>query len=446
MCRQCGLDLLGIDVEATADDHLLRAAHQRDQPASVLACQVSRPQPALAYRPGGFLGHVPVALHHMLRANRELPRLTHGNRCPVGGTDDDFDHRVGPPDAPDAKLACAVIGTGCEVVARCQRRHGHHRFGQAEVLRQDRAEPLQGLFQGVFWYRLRAVSNRPQRGQVMAVNIRVVHQPCQECRNAGEDRYPLLLDAAQQVVHRACGDQHTAGAPQEPGHEIGAARMGERSDMRQRVIVPDIPVDQHVPAHGEPVPVAQHDTLGPTRRTRGVVDRTQILQLCAIQNFGRQGGLQQAGPARSMHRILAVDLGHPETGKLRGSFLRTGAGGAVVEEHRGIAVAQRRADIRGCRARIDGDTHHCGALHRHLEQQALRAVGKKNRDPCPRRQARRQPTGDPVAEVTELPVRPTPVPVHQAGARGKAPRRLPHECAECRSLVHAACPGMVWRR
>jgi hypothetical protein len=69
------LDLVGIDVEARDDDHVLLAVDDADIAVRIHGADIAGQQPAAAHGLFGFVGPVPVAQHHLRPARGDLARL-----------------------------------------------------------------------------------------------------------------------------------------------------------------------------------------------------------------------------------------------------------------------------------------------------------------------------------------------------------------------------------
>src|SRR5205823_7326598 len=118
------LDLPGIDVLSTADDHVLDAADDVDVAVGVHRGQVAGVHPAAAVDGlSGALGVVPVAHHHRVAPGAQLARRA-GGHDPAGlGVDDlHLDVGVDPPDGRDPVL---------EAVVRCRLGRHRRRLGHA---------------------------------------------------------------------------------------------------------------------------------------------------------------------------------------------------------------------------------------------------------------------------------------------------------------------------
>src|SRR3979411_2370174 len=72
------LDLPRVDIDPTADDHVLASIDDVQEAVFVERADIAGPEPAVAQRFGGGLWIVPVALHHGLAAQHDFARLALG--------------------------------------------------------------------------------------------------------------------------------------------------------------------------------------------------------------------------------------------------------------------------------------------------------------------------------------------------------------------------------
>ena len=83
------LDLARIDVQATADDHVLQPAGHPQVATLVHRADVTHVQPAISVdRAGRCIGHLVVAQHVLVPATADLTLLADRHRNPSGGIGD----------------------------------------------------------------------------------------------------------------------------------------------------------------------------------------------------------------------------------------------------------------------------------------------------------------------------------------------------------------------
>ena len=70
--QQDFFDLTRVDVAAAADDHVLRAVSQREQPVFVHATEITGMEPAAAQRFGIGFNVVPIPIHYAIAAGHHL--------------------------------------------------------------------------------------------------------------------------------------------------------------------------------------------------------------------------------------------------------------------------------------------------------------------------------------------------------------------------------------
>ncbi|OIQ71081.1 hypothetical protein GALL_473020 [mine drainage metagenome] len=215
----------------------------------------------------------------MVRTNGDFSGLTRCDRLAIGAAQNDLDERVRPSDAGHAWF----FRSGNEQIGGGKIAYGHHRFGLAVVVDQDRAEFAKRLFQRVAGDRLGAVADHAQAAEVEVIERGVIDDAGQGGWNAGEDRDLVFRDGREQPVNAAAFDNHAGSAAQEPGHEIGAARMCHWTDMRQHVVAANVTIDQHIAVDRRPIAVGEHGALGSSRRAGCVVDRIEIIEGGALK-------------------------------------------------------------------------------------------------------------------------------------------------------------------
>src|SRR5690606_39319411 len=84
---QNGLDLLGIDVLPTADDHVLDPVHDGEIAVFVETADIAGVQPAVDDGLGGFLRPVQIAAHHRRSGDDDLTVLAGRQGRTVGAHD-----------------------------------------------------------------------------------------------------------------------------------------------------------------------------------------------------------------------------------------------------------------------------------------------------------------------------------------------------------------------
>src|SRR5262245_40266149 len=98
MREQHALDLHGKDALATAADHLLAAADDREEPFGVECAQITREHPAVAHRARRLVRVPPVTAHGELAADGDLADGARGHVDPRLVEEPYVHVEVGPAD------------------------------------------------------------------------------------------------------------------------------------------------------------------------------------------------------------------------------------------------------------------------------------------------------------------------------------------------------------
>src|SRR6266566_2311228 len=157
------LDLARVHVVPAADDELLLPADDEQEPVLVEVAEVAGVQPGAGEGLGGRLRPVQVPLHHVHAAGDDLAHVLGAGRQRTALVVPDLGLR--PPDRLADAVGAALGRAGVE--------RGRGRgLGHPVALQDDQAEaPLERIEDGG-WNRRPAGDGDPQRGQVVAVQVR----------------------------------------------------------------------------------------------------------------------------------------------------------------------------------------------------------------------------------------------------------------------------------
>ena len=213
------LDLARVHVHAAAQDHVLLAVDDREVALVVHGREVAGAEPAVGDGLGGRLGLAPVALHHVVAADRDLADLA--DRHLVAVEVDALHLAAGDGDADGAGLALAV--------GHVEARDGAG-LGQAVALEDDAAELVLEGPHDLERHRGPARGADAQRRGVHAVGLRVVEDRGVHRRHALHDRDPLLLDDLDGRGGVEAGDEGEARA----GDRRGVEADDQAEDVEER--------------------------------------------------------------------------------------------------------------------------------------------------------------------------------------------------------------------
>src|SRR3954464_12781826 len=428
------LDLARVDVVAAADDHVLLAVDDEEVAVLVDAGHVARVEPAVAQDLLRGVVAVPVALHEVVAADRDLADLALAHLVAVLVDDLHLDALDRRPDGARLALLVGVV-------------EGRDRRGlrQAVALEDLAPERLLEAAQDLDGERRATRDAQPQARGVVAIALGVVEDRVVHRRHALEDRHAVAVDHLERLARVEARDQVEAGAALDA--RVQPARLPERVEQRQR------------PEHH----VVLGDLRERARRDLGVGEQARVRQLGALRRAGRAGRVEDhGGVVVGAVGDLVHGLGLAEQplelagldddglcARLARALLRGGGEVAPGEQRLGPGVLDVELDLAALEQHVHRHDGAARAQHAVVDDRELRDVGQHEPDAVARADpALAKEAGDPggrVVErlvgdhrVVELERRALRVPLCALGEQRRQVRHCPSPLSLC---VSAALPA-----
>ncbi len=268
-----GLDLGGVDVHASGDDHVVLAVEQVQEAVGVEPADVSGEQPSVAQRAGRGVGSVVVADHRVLGRRDDLTDLADRDGFTGIVDDADFGHRDG---LATTGQAVDEFGVGA-VVFSTEPSDEVRRLGLAVELHEHRAEDGEPLAQAVDGDRGGAVENGAEGRQVERTTFGCVEDPVDHRRNHEGERDLVFGDAPEAELGIELVLEEDGGASDEAGLEVEAGAVGQRRHEQHALVVEQAGLDDVGVEVERQLALAVHDALGLPGRAAGVDDQTQVV-------------------------------------------------------------------------------------------------------------------------------------------------------------------------
>src|SRR3954454_14535718 len=381
------LDLARIDVVAAADDHVLLAVDDEEVAVLVDAGHVARVEPAVVQDLLRGVVAVPVALHQVVAADRDLADLALAHLVAVLVDDLHLDALDRRPDGARLALLVGVV-------------EGRDRRGlrQAVALEDLAAERLLEAAQDLDGERRATRDAQPQARGVVAIALGVVEDRVVHRRHALEDRHAVAVDHLERLARVEARDQVEAGAALDA--RVQPARLPERVEQRQR------------PEHH----VVLGDLRERARRDLGVGEQARVRQLGALRRAGRAGRVEDhGGVVVGAVGDLVHGLGLAEQplelpgldddglcARLARALLRGGGEVPPGEQRLGRGVLDVELDLAALEQHVHRHDGAARAQHAVVDGRELRDVGQHEPDAVARADpALAQEAGDPGGRVVE---------------------------------------------
>ena len=347
------LDLLGVQVLASADDHVLHAIDDAEVAVVVEHADVPGAQPAVDDGLCGGLGTPEVAPHDGRAGDQDLAALAVGDGVPVLVDDTDLLTGEGGPDGP--QLADAVDGVAGG---------GTGAFGQPVPLDHLEAVALVAGDQQLLGHRCGTADDEAQRRGVRLHRLGQGHQHRVDRRHGGEVGGPQPLDVIEEPAGGELADDGhlPAGTPDRQHADHDGVHVEQRKDQHAVVLRCQAEVTDHLTGHGLGVVVVQHHALGPPGGPARVDEEGQV---AAVEVGGvRPDGWPVAGRARE---VVDADGHATSTRALVQAFVDHDQRVGILDLVAGLVLGEHRVDGCGYGAEAPGRQHH---------HQELDAVGQ----------------------------------------------------------------------
>ena len=320
----------------------------------VLVARVTGVEPAVADRLGGFFGHVPIALHHLLRTNDDLADFAGGHFFALLVDDLQFDaHR---------RLAARtqqVLLRAVDVVVFVHQ-HGDHagRLGEAVHLHEVALERLQRRSEHLLGDRRRAISDELQAREVGLVDVGHHQRERQQGRNHEGVRDAMLTDQLDETadVGGFANDDRLASVVLTRGGPATAADVEERHrDEVDRVLVHRPQISRRG-ENAHEVFVREHHAFRAARRAA----RVQLERDVAFLGVRtRVDWLVSRHPrlVRLVRRVTADDDDLLRVRQVAGDRVEHGHEVGADDEHFRARVVDDVRDFRRSKSEVDVDAH-----------------------------------------------------------------------------------------
>ncbi len=400
-------DFIGVHVEARDQDQVLLAVDQADIAARIHHPDIAGRQPALGIQHlGGFLGPLPVALHHLRAAHLQFALLTEVGQFAVFAHETHPGRRQGHADAAgELHLAHAGNVDGADA---------HHRRAFGQPVAFDDRQPGDVL-PALGHRRVRGHAtgdHHAQVGKVPRTELLVLQQAVKQRVDPGNPVEALLAQDHLHALHVPwVGDQDVAPAQ---AHEHQAVHR-QRKDVIQRqqgdvgflLVLVQLVADPGLGLQqvGDDVAVAEHHALGVTGGAAGVLQEGQVVEVHVHREMGQRPSLLErlieayrTAQVEPRHLFLHAAQDEVHRRALEGAeqvadgrhhhALDAAAGhgffqgvGEVLEDHHrlGAAVLEQMLEFMGGVQRVDVDHHRTGQDRPQQADRVLQAVGHHQR-------------------------------------------------------------------
>ncbi len=292
MARHHLLDLVGIDVEAGDEDHVLLAVDDLDETVLVHEAHVARLEEAVGGEDiGGLFGPVPVAGHHLGTANADLADLVEPKILAILVADGDFGRRDRQADRAGERIAVEAV----------RRRH-RRRFRQAVTFGDHDPGQVPPALGDAALHGHAAAERQQQRLEVDLLEVIVVQQRVEQRVEAGKDVDGVCVEFLDQRGNVArVGDQDVFGTLLHAHNRVHRQRVDVIERQRAQIDrafrprlfrIGAFDPDRVLRDIGQDVAVQQRRALGDAGRAAGILQEGDVVRALfdRLQPGSRAGG------------------------------------------------------------------------------------------------------------------------------------------------------------
>ena len=365
------LHLDGVDVEASADDHILGAAHHPHVAALVAGSQIAGPAEAVAQSGRSRVGIPPVLAEEFVAAHDDLTRLAVGH-LPPGRVDQAHLHAGNLP-------AHRVEQTG-PMLLRPQMQCHRHLGPAVHMVQPDLGEGLHGPRDQIGCGGGAAVGQGPQ-GRDVALEGRLSQQHLEHGRRQQARRRPLLLgQPAEEFGLEAAGDDGCARREAVLDRHPVAGRDRHRPHEQVAVEARQALVQHRAGSAGGQRPVRDHDPLRDPGGAPGETDGGGRLGVGPPTGAVGGGRSHQTLVAEAVAAVYAHHRARCRRGQLSGQLRVVG----VANDHPGLNLLDDGGQLNRCEPLVERGGQHSGGGGGMEELVVLEAVVGQHRRPLPR--------------------------------------------------------------
>src|SRR5690606_24091784 len=281
---QNGLDLLGIDVLPTADDHVLDPVHDGEIAVFVETADIAGVQPAVDDGLGGFLRPVQIAAHHRRSGDDDLTVLAGRQERTVGAHDPDLLSRQCGADGADLADPVHRIAGG-----------GTGGLGESVAFDDLETESLVHAGQQFAGGRCGPADDEAQRGGVDVDGVGQGGEHGVDGGHGREVRRSQSSDLLEETARGELADYADLPATAQRSQDADHDRVDVEEGQDQQAVVGggQFEVLRHRLGHGLRVTVVEHHAFGTSGGTARVDQQGEVL---AVEFHGRPGLVPADGP------------------------------------------------------------------------------------------------------------------------------------------------------
>ena len=437
MLEQRRLDFLGVDVDATADHHVLLAIDQEKIALLVEVAEVAGDKPAVADGGLGFRGLPPITRNHRRAAYQNFADLPGGQV--VSLVIDDAHFRVHRFPAGRGQ-ASRLLGRAVEHMVLADEKSGLDGFGQSVTLGVTAGQTFERLGQDRGRHRPAAVEQQSKAAKVGAGDIRVVHHRVDHGGHQERDRHALGGNGVhpgrgvELLENDLSATEHHVGHAHEHGAHVVDRRCDQIDVMASAAIG-----DELIESIGDQIAMRNHRALGQTGGAAGEENGEGIGILARGDEWmtmnprehrfvvGASGRAGANGPASKQGRQQRPNLG--------GAAQVSGTG----DQQRRLGVIENLGHLAGGEPVIHRHGDHAGTGGAEVQLDIFRTIGQQDGDAVAGMQpGGHQCGGDTVDSVVKLGPGQPPSTHRQRGLVGEAQRVAARNVVECHDAAALA--------